>query len=96
MDVNEERARWATESANVARGLSRLADLARLLDMDSEEVEIRELNDLAGRLHWWALRVAGEAGRPDLADDLARRRQAFIDWRKLEASVRSGPRQREA
>jgi hypothetical protein len=95
VDVDDERARLAAETGSVARSLSRLADLAAVLERGSAEVAIDELNDLAERMHRWSLEMARDLGRPALSEELERRQQAFVDWKDLKDRIRRRSRLRD-
>jgi hypothetical protein len=94
VNVNDERARLAAEVGTMARSLSRLADLASVLEAGSAEVNIDQLNELAGRMHRWSLEMAKDLDRPALTDELQQRQQAFVDWRDLQERVRARSRLR--
>jgi len=89
VNVDDERAQLAAEAGSVARSLSRLADLAAVLEPGCAGVDINQLNDMAGRMHRWSLDVARDLNRPELSEELQRRQQAFLDWQALQTRVRS-------
>jgi hypothetical protein len=94
VDGDDQRARPAAETGSVAESLSRLADLAGVLERGSTDVEIGELNGVAERMYRWSLEMARDLGRPARSEELLRRQQALKDWKDLKERIRRRSRLR--
>jgi hypothetical protein len=86
-DYEDERAALACEMAAVAGTVSRLASLSRVIEGDGARISDTELDDLAERLHQWALTVATNLFRPALVEELAGRHQDLMRWRALKTRM---------
>jgi hypothetical protein len=86
-DYEDERAALAYEMVAAAQTVSRLANLSRVVEGDGARISDTELDDLAERLHQWALTVATNLFRPALVEELAGHHQDLMRWRALKTSM---------
>ncbi len=68
--------------------MSKLADLAAILDHHAVDITTTELNELADRLFGWALTVSTNLFRPALVAEFSTRQSEFEHWQQLHARVR--------
>jgi len=86
-DFEDERAALAHDMTAVARAMSRLADLSRVVEGQVAQISDDELADMADRLHDWALAVAMNLLRPALVEELTGYRQELTEWRRQKAEM---------